>query len=103
MNKSVIIQGNVRGRLKPRIQFETVITSFLSSFRLFSAFLALPSSQKVPCPYSPSVIYRNGCERAIWWGRSRHSAPARQSFPIASLLTFLLCTLRQYCRPLPFQ
>ena len=60
LNKSVIIQGNVRGRLKPRIQFETFITSFLSSFRLFSAFLTLPSPQKVPYPYSPSVIYRNG-------------------------------------------
>ena len=87
LDKSVIIQGNVRGRLKPRIQFETFITSFLSSFRLFSAFLTLPSSQKVPCPYFPSVIYRNGRERAIWWRRSRHSAPARQSFPITSLLT----------------
>ena len=51
LNKSVIIQGNVRGRLKPRIQFETFITSFLSSFRLFSAFLTLPSPQKVP--YTP--------------------------------------------------
>ena len=56
--------------------------------------LTLPSSQKVPCPYSPSVIYRNGRKRAIWRGRSRHSAPARQSFPITSLLT---ATLRQYC------
>ena len=103
LNKSVIIQGNVGGRLKLRIQFETFITSFLSSFRLFSAFLTLPSPQKVPCPYSPSVIYRNGCQRVIWRGRSRHSAPARQSFPIASLLTFLLCTLRQYCSLLHFQ
>ena len=54
LNKNVIIQGNVGGRLKLKIQFETFITSSLSSFRLFSAFLILPSSPKAPYPYSPN-------------------------------------------------
>ena len=54
---------------------------------LLSLFDPPFSSKGSLYPYSPSVIYRNGRERAIWRGRSRHSAPARQSFPITSVLT----------------